>query len=102
VAATPSSFSAVAGSSASAGLTVTRGVGFAGEVTLSTSGAPEGMTVAVLPASLGPLITSGTVLANVAATVAARAYSVSVVARSAANGQITGSTTLTITVIVAQ
>ena len=101
VTATPSSFSAVAGSSASAGLTITRGGGFAEDVTLSSTGAPEGMTVAVTPATLGPINSSGTVVATVAASVVARAYQVTVLARATTNSRVTGSTTLTITVIPA-
>jgi hypothetical protein len=101
VTATPSSFSAVAGSSASAGLTITRGGGFAEEVALSSSGAPAGMTVAVTPATLSPSGSSGTVVATVATSVAAGAYSVTVIARATTNSRITGSDTLTITVIPA-
>ena len=69
-------------------------------LSIATSGCAGADTPVSPPTT--PLITSGTVLASVATTVPARGYSVSVVARSAANGQITGSTTLTITVIAAQ
>jgi hypothetical protein len=98
IASTPSSFSTVQGGSASAGLTLTRGGGFGGDVALTASGAPPGMTVTISPATFTPSLTSGTITAAATATVPAAAYPI-VVRASGISGQPTANTTLTVTVI---
>jgi hypothetical protein len=97
---TPSSFSGVAGGTASAGLTISRGGGFGGEITLSASGAPSGMTVSFAPATVSPLLSSSSVSASIASTVPPGAYSV-IVTGTGTGTQVTGKATLTISVLMA-
>jgi hypothetical protein len=98
VTATPSSFSAAIGSTSSAGLTISRGSGFAGDVVLTASGVPAGMTIAFTPATVGAAIVSSSVSATVGAAVAVGVDTVTVVATATADNQIRGSTSLIITV----
>ena len=98
VTATPSSFSAAIGSTSSAGLTISRGSGFAGDVVLTASGVPAGMTIAFSPATVGAAIVSSSVSATVGAAVAVGVDTVTVVATATADNQIRGSTSLIITV----
>jgi hypothetical protein len=95
---TPSSFSAVQGGSASAGITLTRGGGFSGDAVVTASGAPPGMTVTISPTTFTPLLTSGTMTVSVTATVPPAAYPI-VVRASGTSGQPTATTTVTLSVL---
>jgi hypothetical protein len=98
VAVTPTSFSGPPGTSGTAGLTITRGGGFSGDVTLSATGVPDGVTITITPATLGPSATTSTVTASIGASAAAGSASIRLVATANLNNQVTGSAPFTVNV----
>jgi hypothetical protein len=101
IAMTPTSITVPVGAFGTAGATITRAGGFTGDVTLTSSGAPAGMTIAFAPAALGPVITTSILTATVGATVAAGAYPITLTATANLNNQVTGSVIFTVTVTAA-
>jgi hypothetical protein len=93
----PSALNVTAGGSGSATVTVTRAGGFSGDVTLAHSGAPTGISVSFTPTSIAEGSTTSTVEVDVAGTVAAGEYPITVEASGADIG--TAEATLTVTVI---
>lgn len=90
----PTSLSIAQGANAQAALTLTRVGGFAGDVNLTATGAPAGMTVAFAPAAVSG--TSSTVTVTVGAAVAAGTYPVTITGTG--TGGITASIPLSVTV----
>ncbi|MGQ0639597.1 MAG: beta strand repeat-containing protein [Gemmatimonadaceae bacterium] len=90
----PATLSVVAGQSGSSQANLTRGGGFTGAVNLTSSGAPAGITVAFTPVS----VTGGSaaIAVNVAATVAAGSYPITI--QGAGTGVTNQTATLTVTV----
>ena len=96
----PATVTVAAGTSGTAQATFLRGGGLTGDVAVTSSGAPAGITVAFTPATVAAAATTSDIAVNVAANVAAGSYPVTIRGTVAGTGQVTGSTTLTVTVPV--
>ena len=90
----PTTLSIAQSGNAQAALTLTRQGGFTGDVNLTATGAPVGMSVAFAPATVSG--TSSTVTVTVGASVAAGTYPVTITGTG--TGGITASTPLSVTV----
>lgn len=97
IALSPAAVTVAAGSSGTSQATITRSGGFSGAVTITSSGAPAGMTVAAPVIAAGA--TTSTVTVTVGATVAAGAYPITVRANGTGISEVT--TALTVTVSAA-
>ncbi len=97
LAVTPATLSVPQGSSAVVTLTLTRGGGFAGAVTLAAEGVPAGMTASVSPATLTGATTSATVTVTVAPSVATGSYPITVRATAPGVGDATAPFGVTVT-----
>ena len=97
VSASPTSLTLAQGSSGTVTVTLTRGGGFAEAVTVTVEGVPAGVTASVSPASLTGTTTQATVTVNVASTVPAGSYPITVRASAAGIGAATTQYTLVVT-----
>ena len=93
----PTALSVEQGSSGSVTVSLTRGGGFTGPVTLAVTGLPAGITASVSPTQLSESQTSATVSATVAAAVAANTYTATITATAQGVSQATASYQLTVT-----
>jgi uncharacterized membrane protein len=91
------SSSAVAGTSVTVPVTITRGGSFTGAVTLTTTGAPTGVTPSFSAATVAAGSTTSTLTLQVAASVAAGAYPITVRAEGTGVTAATATYTLTVT-----
>jgi len=82
-------------------VTLIRGGGFSGPVDLTAEGMPSGMTATVTPSQLTGTTTNATVTVNVASTVAAGAYTVTLRGSASGIGQTTVNYTVTVTAAAA-
>ena len=92
----PASASIVAGASGTSTATIVRGGGFAGDVALTSSGAPTGMTVTFTPATVPANATTSSIAVATAATVTPGTYSL--IVNAAGTGVTTATSTLSVTV----
>ena len=97
VAVTPISINVGLPGSGSAAVSITRGTPFAGDVTLSQSGAPAGIGVTFSPGTIAAGSTTSTVNVAVAATVAPGNYPITI--NAAATGLTTATATLAVVVV---
>ncbi|MCC6245450.1 MAG: hypothetical protein IT353_21630 [Gemmatimonadaceae bacterium] len=96
VTASPASLSVVQGQSGTVQLSLVRGGGFSGAVTLATSGLPSGVTASIAPEQLTGTTSSATVTVNASAGAVPGAYSITVSASASGVGSSTSSFQLTI------
>ena len=94
----PAALSIAAGAQLTSSLTITR-TNFTGDVTLTSSGAPAGMTVSFNPATVTGGNTTSTITVAVGASVATGVYPVTI--QGAGTGISNATTTLTVTVTAA-
>ncbi len=94
IALNPTSVTIAAGASGTSQATITRSGGFAGAVTITSSGAPAGMTVAAPAIAAGA--TTSTVTVTVGASVAAGAYPITVRANATGITEVTAELTVTV------
>lgn len=97
VAVNPPSLSVPQGGNGSVTVSVTRGGGYAADVTLSISGLPAGVSTTINPAQLTGSTTSATIDIAVAATVAVGSYTATITAAGQGVAQATINYQLTIT-----
>ena len=97
VAVNPTALSVPRGGSGSASVSLTRGGGFAGDVTLAVTGLPSGTTATITPSRLSGTITSATVDVVVAADVALGTHSATITATAQGVDQATTTYQLTVT-----
>ncbi len=97
VAITPGSVNVAAGGSTTAAATITRGGGFGGVATLTATGAPAGVTVALTPAAIAAGATTGQVNVSVGAAVAPGTYPI--VIHAAGSGVATATAALSVVVL---
>ena len=97
IAANPASLSVPQGGSGSVTVSLTRGGDYAGDVTLSVSGLPAGVTTTINPAQLTGSTTSATIDVAVATTVAVGSYTATITAAGQGVVQATTSYQLTVT-----
>jgi len=97
VAVNPATLSIEQGTSGSVTLSLTRGGGFTGAVSLAVSGLPTGITATVSPAQLSASETSASVTATAAAAVAPNTYTATVTATAQGVSQATATYQLTVT-----
>lgn len=95
----PAAVSVVAGASATSAITIARVGSFAGDVALTTEGAPAGVTLAYAPATILAASTTSQVTVNATAAAVPGAYNVTV--RGTGAGGVTSSATLAVTVTAA-
>lgn len=96
IATSPAALTVVAGTSGQVTVTLTRGGGFSGPVSVAVSGLPNGATASVTPAQLTGTTSSATVDVVVAATTAPGSYTATVTGSSSL-GSATASYALTVT-----
>lgn len=87
------------GSSGSETLTLTRGGGYTGAVTLTVQGAPSGVTVSPSPSNLASGSSSASVAVSVGAAVPAGSYSITVTASGSGVANATATLSLTVTAV---
>jgi len=92
----PASLSVPQGGNGSVTVSVTRGAGYAADVTLSVSGLPAGVSTTINPAQLTGSTTSATIDVAVAATVALGSYTATITAAGQGVAQATTSYQLTV------
>ena len=97
VSASPTTLTVQQGASGTVNVTLTRGGGFAAPVTVTVEGLPAGVTASVNPTSLTGTTTSAVVTVNVASTVPAGNYPVTVRGSATGIGAATAQYTLTVT-----
>jgi hypothetical protein len=99
LAASPATLNFAAGAGGTSTITLTRGGGFTGDVALTATGAPAGLTVALSPTTIPAGSSSTTVTLTSAGTVAAGSYPISI---NGSGSGVTGSATVTAVVAAAQ
>jgi hypothetical protein len=93
----PATLSVQQGSSNSVTVTITRGGGYNGTVTLAVAGLPAGVTATTTPAQLSGTTISATIAVNVAATVAANTYTATVTGTGQGLGTVSATYQLIVT-----
>ncbi len=99
VAVTPAALTLVAGATGASAAAITRGGSFAGDVALSATGAPTGVTATFASANLGAGVTSSAI--TIVTTAATAAGNYPIVISAAGTGVTTQTVTLTLTVTAA-
>lgn len=94
----PTSLSIAQGANAQSAVTLARVGGLTGDIAMTASGAPAGMTVAFNPATVSA--TSSTITVTVAGSVATGVYPITITGTG--TGNVVGTATLTVTVTSAQ
>ena len=97
---TPATLSLAAGATATSNLAVTRVGGLTGDVALTATGAPAGLTVAFAPATVTGTNTTSGITVTAAANTAPGTYNI--VVRGAGANNVAGTSTLAVTVTAAQ
>ena len=97
LAVSPAALSVEQGTSGSVTVSLTRGGGFTGVVSLAVSGLPTGITATISPTQLAATETSATVSATAAASVAPGTFTATITATAQGVSQATASYQLTVT-----